>query len=417
MLLRRLAHDTCGSVAIVFGVLFIMLIVGVGVAVDFARGAQVRAQLQSVVDAAALAGVGVYTGSSTESTATTLAQSYVTKGIAALPSGTTVTSTTITPGTDNGAYTMYVSVAASVPMTLMGVYQKTMNVSASATAKNTGSGSACILALNASASKAASLSGGSTNLTLNNCGIAVNSASSDGLDLSGGSWITGQTVTLGGTAYGTSGSSYVIASDGIKYNQTVADPYSGRSIPSHWWWCDHWNYSTGSSRTLNPGVYCGGITTNGSSTVVTLNPGTYFLDAGDLKIAGSSTIKGTDVTIILTTNGWPNSIGTIQVSGGSGLQISAPATGSTAGIALWVDSRAPLDANNAISGGSGVEVTGAIYAPSQLVNYSGGSSSGSSCTQLIADKIQFSGGSNFGNSCAGTGVSSIGGGGGVQLTN
>lgn len=415
MLLRRLARDTHGSVALVFGVLFIVLVVGVGVAIDFARGTQARTELQATVDAAALAGAGAYTGSSTQSTATSLAQSYVTKGTAALPSGTTVTSTTITPGSSNGAYTMYVSVTVAVPTTLMAVYQSTMNVTASATAKNTGSGNACVLVLNSSAAQSASLSG-SANLTLDNCGITVNSVNSDGLDLSGGSWISALTVTLGGSAYGTSGSSHVTAKNGVKYDQSaVADPYSSRTIPS-FSGCDRNKYSTSKNTTLNPGVYCGGISLHGSPTV-TLNPGIYILDQGDLSLSGSSAINGTGVTIILTSSGSTNAIGKIDVSGGSGLDISAPTSGATSGIALWVDRRASVDATDDISGQSGVEVTGAVYAPSQLVNFSGSSSSGSGCTQLIADKITFSGGSNLGNSCAGTGVSSIGGGGGVQLTN
>jgi hypothetical protein len=55
-----------------------------------------------------------------------------------------------------------------------------------------------------------------------------------------------------------------------------------------------------------------------------------------------------------------------------------------------------------------MNIVGALYFPSQTVDYSGGTASTSTCTQLIANDISFSGGSTFKNSCIGTGVSGIG---------
>jgi Flp pilus assembly protein TadG len=139
-LCRKFAGDARGATALLFGLLLIPLILAVGVGVDMARAAQMRAMLQGAVDAAALAGAAAYTSPSAQGTATSLAQSYVTKGTGALPSSVTVTSTTITPGTtgsgNNVAYTMHVSVTISVPTTLMYPWKPAMTVTASATAKN-----------------------------------------------------------------------------------------------------------------------------------------------------------------------------------------------------------------------------------------------------------------------------------------
>jgi Flp pilus assembly protein TadG len=139
-LCRKFAGDTRGATALLFGLLLIPLILAVGVGVDMARAAQMRAMLQGAVDAAALAGAAAYTSPSAQGTATSLAQSYVTKGTGALPSSVTVTSTTITPGTtgsgNNVAYTMHVSVTISVPTTLMYPWKPAMTITASATAKN-----------------------------------------------------------------------------------------------------------------------------------------------------------------------------------------------------------------------------------------------------------------------------------------
>lgn len=137
---RRLARDADGAVAVLFALLSVVIALAVGAAVDYSRAAEVRATLQSAVDAAALAGASDYTALSAQSTAQALAQDYVTRGAAALPSNVSITSTTITPGTtgsgNNVAYTMSVSVTVSVPTTFLSVYEKSITVAASATAKN-----------------------------------------------------------------------------------------------------------------------------------------------------------------------------------------------------------------------------------------------------------------------------------------
>jgi Flp pilus assembly protein TadG len=137
---RKFSGDTRGVTALLFGLMLIPLILAVGAGVDMARAAQIRAMLQSTVDASALAGAAAYTSPSAQGKATSLTQNYVTKGTGALPSSVTVTSTTITPGTtgsgNNTAYTMHVNVTISVPTTLMYLWKPAMTVTASATAMN-----------------------------------------------------------------------------------------------------------------------------------------------------------------------------------------------------------------------------------------------------------------------------------------
>ena len=137
---RKLAGDTQGATALLFGLMLIPLLLAVGVGVDYARATQMRTMLQAAVDGAAISGAAAYTSPSAQSTATALAQAYVTKGTGALPSSVTITSTTITPSTtgsgNSTAYVMYVSVTASVPTTLMYPWKSSLPITASATAKN-----------------------------------------------------------------------------------------------------------------------------------------------------------------------------------------------------------------------------------------------------------------------------------------
>ncbi len=138
--LRRLASNSRGTVALMFGLMLIPLAVAIGAGFDYSRAVHVRAMLQDTVDSAALSGASAYTAPSAQTTATTLAQSYVSKGTAALPSNVTLKSTTVTPGSqgsgNNVAYTMFVSATATVPTTFMSFYEPTMTVTASAKAVN-----------------------------------------------------------------------------------------------------------------------------------------------------------------------------------------------------------------------------------------------------------------------------------------
>lgn len=403
---QRLIRTDRGGVAVLFAVLSVVITAAVGVGVDYGRSAIVRAILQRTVDTAALAGASAYSSPAAVTLATTLTQNYVSTGTAALPERATVTASTITPGTTGGAYTMSVNVTASVPTTFMSLYQSAIPVSVSAAAKNTGVTSACVLALDPGASGAAQISG-STVVNLNNCGMTVNSTSPSSLTVSG--TLDTNSLTLGGNFSGCCVSSPIIKT----YEPATPDPYASLPMPTYTG-CDQRNFNTAQTLTLNPGVYCGGISLTGGANV-TLSPGTYILDGGNLKVAGNAAMAGTGVTIILTSSGDASSIGSVDFEGGSIVQLSAPTSGTLAGITIWVDGKAPLETNT-IAGGNANTFSGVIYMPSEDPTFSGGATSTNGCLQLVANQIKFSGTSNFSNNCAGTGVVTIAGG-GVLLTN
>lgn len=176
----------------------------------------------------------------------------------------------------------------------------------------------------------------------------------------------------------------------------------------------------------------------GSPVTVTLNSGVYFLDgqggsgctgstkpaacvSGNLDIDAGVAVHGTGVSIILTTStGTAINIGNVGVDDSSTLTLTPSSSGESAGIALWVDSRAPNPGNpgggysegdagvNTVGSGSSANITGVIYMPSQGLLFSGGS--GTACTQIVAFAIQFLYNASFtyGN-CSGVGVLPIGG--------
>ena len=97
------------------------------------------------------------------------------------------------------------------------------------------------------------------------------------------------------------------------------------------------------------------------------------------------------------------------------MNLSAPTSGPTGGMAFFQDRNAPFSANsncgngnaqNKINGGSGQLITGALYFPNQSVCFTGNSATTGvgKCTQLIARTIDFTGNSDVRLSCAGTGI-------------
>lgn len=142
ILIRRLATDDKGAVAIIFGLMLIPLVLAVGVGVDYARAVQFKAQLQAAVDDSALAGASAYVSSDSTGQAlgTTAATNYMNNAISALPTNGGVTFT-VTPGTTSSsgtvtAFTMTVTATATFQNTLMSLWQSTMPITVTATANN-----------------------------------------------------------------------------------------------------------------------------------------------------------------------------------------------------------------------------------------------------------------------------------------
>src|SRR5439155_10845839 len=95
-----------------------------------------------------------------------------------------------------------------------------------------------------------------------------------------------------------------------------------------------------------------------------------------------------------------------SISGGAVMNITAPTSGTTKGIALYQDRNAPTTGSDSLGGGSSQNINGAIYFPNQTVTYAGNSSS--ACTQLVAWKMKFTGNASFNNTCSAYGTAAIG---------
>ncbi len=272
-----------------------------------------------------------------------------------------------------------------------------------------GAGNGCVVALDGGIVTDVQSSGGIT-LDLNNCSLYSNSPYSRSVSLSGGATINAQSAYISGS-YVASGGARLNTTSGINTGVSpISDPYANVPIPSFSGCGGGTSLSVagGATKNLNPGVYCNGLTVSGGSTI-NLAPGIYIIDRGSFSISGGTTVNASGGVTIILSSSTGSSYATTNISGGANVNITAPTGGPTAGLAFFQDRRAPMTGSDTFSGGTTQNITGAIYFPSQSVNYSGGSTTGGAqCTQLIANTINFSGGANFNATCTGTGVQSIG---------
>ncbi len=227
-------------------------------------------------------------------------------------------------------------------------------------------------------------------------GIAVNSTDASGITISGGTTVTAGQISVVGGASVTGGSS--ASPSPTTGTAVVADPLISLAAPTVGA-CAQTNYSPGyGTWTLNPGVYCGGISiTNGATA--TFNPGTYIIKGGSLNLVGGTTDTGTGVTFYMT--GTNATYGGVTISNGANVTFSAPTTGTYTGILFYQDRTITSSNGATFSGGVQMGLTGTLYFPTTSVTYSNGSGT-AGYVGIVASKVSFTGGTNIKYDSTGT---------------
>jgi hypothetical protein len=407
-LLSRFCRDRSGTIAVLTALSLTGLVGFAGLGIETTQWYTEKRSIQAAADDAALSAAVAYSQGNTTGYTTEAKSVAGTNGFVDTVNNVSVTVAkppTSGPYASNNSAIQVSIVAPATPL-LSKMFIGNFNVGGGSVALvGTQAAGGCVMALNGAAAGAGTLSG-TTNITLNNCSFVVNSNSSSALVMNGNATLTAANVVLGGGDSVSNNSTLTTTGGVLMFQPPVADPYSGRTIPTATGTC----LTTGNkTQTLSPGRYCSGWGFTGG--VITLNPGVYVLDSIGLSLAGGATLQGTGVTIVLTSAGAASTIGNIDIKGGATVNITAPLPpnppNTTAGIAFWIDKRAP-DNGNSFNGGSTMNITGAIYLPSQSVTFNGGNSTGGAvCTQLIASLITFTGNSGFQNNCTGLGLGTI----------
>ncbi|HVW84447.1 MAG TPA: pilus assembly protein TadG-related protein [Bryobacteraceae bacterium] len=272
-----------------------------------------------------------------------------------------------------------------------GIGASTINVEAVAGVSVTPVAS-CIYVLDPSAAGAFSMSG--TSSVSASCGVYINSSSSSALRMSGSSRLNSSQILITGDM---SRSGTSVASPTPRTGQApFANPLSSLTTPS-FSGCDYTNYSTSSSATLYPGVYCGGIKISGSGAV-TFTSGLYILNGGGMVVSGSGSVSGSGVAFFNTgQNGY--TIAPISTSGSTTYTLTAPTSGTYQGMLFMQDPNLTYSGANTITGSSRSVMSGTLYFPTTGLTYTGSTSG--SYTAIVARTVIFTGTSNILNDPSG----------------
>jgi len=371
-----------------FALMLLPILTFVGLGVDYSRAYAIKAATQAAMDAALLAGAKDGT-----TNWATVAQNTFNANTSNL--NATFSSATFSLD-ENRAYlgTVTGTVQTSLLKTsgilgALGINTLDVFASGTVTVKSTSGAYYCVMALNKTAQAALQLTGNAS-ITINapKCVVQVNSKDLDAVDMVGNAYIKSvDNCFVGGLRK--VGNATIAPAPETSCPQ-IPDPFAAYTRPAVGG-CTFNNYkaSGNTTITLQPGVYCGGMSFSGPVNV-TFSPGLYIVKDGTITESGGS-FTGNGVTFFLTGSG-----AGIQLSGKANWHIVAPATGAMPGFAIFLDPSGPTGnaaTSSSLSGQSELYWEGIVYLPGQQVTVSGTAEAfaPSPYTSYIADTLSFVG--------------------------
>ncbi len=262
---------------------------------------------------------------------------------------------------------------------LLSLWKNNPQIEVSAEAQVASSANICVLTLNENKGSTLKITGKST-ITGQDCGVFGNSADKAAMEVEDKATLTAQVVC---TAGGYSGPNASYNPDPVTDCPTIPDPLASRAPPPVGS-CDYYDTDLKGSITLNPGVYCGGIKAGGNSKV-TLNPGIYVIKDGEFTFTGNATLEGENVGIYIT-----GSTAKVAFDNSTTISLTAPKSGSMAGILFFEDRNSPDGREFEISSKDARQLLGTIYFPKGFLSVKGNSkfADASAWTAIIATEIR-----------------------------
>lgn len=385
--LFALWSDRRGALGVNFALAMPVIAVAIGASVDYANLAKQKTVLQQAVDAAALGSarelrLGATNASIIDATARSIVGAVL-GGTQSAPSATVGTSIL------NGGGAVQVNARMTVS-TMVGQFLTSAPIvaHASATARMMGGAPICVISLDYSASTALALEK-NARLTGAGCSIYSNSNKANSIQTKDTALVSAALIcSSGGTVGGTNGFTPPPTLDCPQ----IPDPLASRPMPAVGA-CTQTNLViTMGMQTLSPGVYCGGLRITGGA-VVTLNPGEYIIKDGALQVDNNSTLNGANVGFFLTgTNAQLN-----FDSGANTINLTAPVTGSLAGLLVAEDRANAAGQKHQILSDNARTLLGTIYLSRGYLYVASNApvADQSAYTIIVADTLQLSAGPNL----------------------
>jgi Flp pilus assembly protein TadG len=395
--LGRLRADNAGNVLMIGAITLPMLLGAAGLGLDTVQWTLTQRQLQRGADSAAIA--GAYARLQNGNVKAQSTNSLMRDGIADLAVAPTIENapTTGAYSGDTNAVRVVLQTEQPLPFSaLFMVRPPTIRVEATATAAS--NGEFCVVALENTSTAGISMQG-SSSVDLG-CGMATNSVASNAVSAGGNSSINASPVAaVGGLS---PSSNYAAGTELLSNSIRQSDPFINLPQPQAVNCSSELRVQPNQSRTISStssGRCFRGMDLRGT---VHFEPGVYIIDGGSFSVGSQAVVTGEGVTFILTsaaaeTN--PSSIATVSMNGGATLQLSAPTSGTYAGVLFYQDRRAPNRDDNRVNGNSSSFLQGAFYFPSQGIEFNGTSGMQTECIQIAARRVSFSGNSTITNRC------------------
>lgn len=409
-ILKDFIATTSGGVAIILGLSAPVIIGMVAIATDYATMSSMDTRLQMAADSAALASAKEMTLSgATNSQIEEVARSYVmrnlgvqeTSGSAETASQKMAQDSASDEKTVDDNLSVNVSISKTKGTVEVDVVQKwnplfmhfisadVKSVAAKAKAQTRGARLTCVIGL-APMLPAGIQLWNDASLTADGCDVYSNTASPSGIVLSdNSSLIANQICVVGGyVAHGPR----TVQPEPTTDCPPIEDPLANRKAPDVGA-CDFLlpQVILNQTKTLKPGVYCGGISILGTSNV-TLSPGIYVIKNGTFTVAGKATLTGEHVGIYLT-----GLISLLQFDSDTTIELSAPVDGPLAGILLFEDRTAPPLRVHRIGSNNARKLVGTIYLPVGvlMVDANAPVATESAYTALVVRSLQLQKGPNL----------------------
>ena len=385
---RNILTEKRGAIAVVSALVLVVVIGFISLAVEIVTLLLVSRHMQSAADGAVLAASMALANGGNATAQLNEAQSVA--GDATFVNGQDGASVTLGPPDASSKYfgaanALEAKISQPQSVLLLSVlYPGGFTVTAHAVAALTSYGS-CVVALDTTDPGSFQM-GGNATAVFQGCDLYVNSSSSSAASMAGTAGLTAQNVSIVG---GVSGSSQITANIATGVPSPAPDPYAGYNFPP--------TPATACLAFTPPsppsGHYCSVALQAGQSA--SLN-GIYWVDNG-FTINGGATLTGNNTTIIVNN-------GQVKINGNANVAVSAPTTDQVGNCCAGVAFYSSSSTNTAtFNGGAGQQITGALYFPHEVLNFSGGNST-TQCTQLVAWQVRMTGTSQLTLNCTGTGI-------------
>lgn len=377
-LMTSLSQDRNGAVAATYAVLLVPLLLAVGLATDMNRAESQRQDLQALADNAALqAAQELALVGTTQRKVAASASAYV-QGFAK-DKAVTVDATV-----DLETRTVSVTLGSSIEWLFPFLSGEASPYSVFAQAQLVGeTGNLCMIGLDPTIKGTLTMSR-DAKLTAEDCSVYSNSSSASSLIIKNGARVTADLVCVSG---GIEGDQSKITAEITEDCPQIEDPLRDRAKPfqngtdvgrkalgipnalsnvHNTFACDHLGTIVlpGQDVTLEPGIYCGGISVLGGTAE--LEPGEYIMKDGGLRVAAGGMLTGENVGFFLT-----GALSTISFQASATIDLTAPTDGILAGMLFFEDPLAAVSTHHLIGSDNARRLVGTIYIPMSKLRVEG----------------------------------------------